>query len=312
MPETLPIAAVIPTRNRADVLERTLNSVALQDRQPTAIIVIDSSDDERSQICCETPLNGLLSKIIYEHSDTPGAASQRNQASKFLDQPFVLLMDDDIVLDPDCIQRLWLALQDPQVGGASAMISNQHYTEPSRFTRWCYRLIHGSHLPSYAGRCLGPSINLLPEDDENLPEVVPVEWLNSTCTLYRREGLPDPIFPSHFTGYSMFEDVTLSLTVGTNHKLVNARTARIFHDSQPGDHKSSLVSLTRMEINNRHYVTTHILGRRHARHLFGHAVWQAYKVIALLKRPQSWKQVPATLAGTMFGLGDILLRRVPS
>ncbi len=58
--------------------------------------------------------------------------------------------------------------------------------------------------------------------------MVPVEWLNTTCTLYRREALPDPPFLSHFTGYSLMEDLALSLTVGKRWKLANARGLRIF------------------------------------------------------------------------------------
>lgn len=58
------------------------------------------------------------------------------------------------------------------------------------------------------------------------------------------------------------EDVTLSLTVGKQWKLANARTARIFHDSQPGDHKSSPDVLASMSLVNRYYVMTEILGRR--------------------------------------------------
>jgi len=114
---------------------------------------------------------------------------------------------------------------------------------------------------SYAGRVLGPAVNLLPEDSDDLPEIVPVEWLNTTCTLYRREALPDPPFPDHFTGYSLMEDLTLSLTVGKCWKLANARTARIYHDSQPGTHKSDPALLAKMQLINRHFVMTRILGR---------------------------------------------------
>jgi len=57
--------------------------------------------------------------------------------------------------------------------------------------------------------------------------------------MYRREAIPSPPFPEHFSGYSMMEDLTLSLVVGRKWKLANARTARIYHDSQPGTHKSN-------------------------------------------------------------------------
>jgi GT2 family glycosyltransferase len=171
-------------------------------------------------------------------------------------------MDDDIILEPLCFARLWSALEsDPHLGGVNAMITNQRYQTPGRISRFVFRMMAGRAERSYAGRVLGPAVNLLPEDGDDLPEIVPVEWLNTTCTLYRREALPDPPFPDHFKGYSLMEDLTLSLTVGKQWKLANARTARIYHDSQPGTHKSDPALLAEMQLINRHFVMTRILGR---------------------------------------------------
>src|SRR5204863_9646194 len=130
-------------------------------------------------------------------------------------------------------------------GGVSALIVNQKYHPPGAISRAVFTLMHGRSERTFAGRVIGPGINLLPEDREDLPEIVPVEWLNTTCTIYRRVALPSPPFDSVFTGYSMMEDLTLSLRVGQKWKLANARTARIFHDSQPGPHKSCATELAR-------------------------------------------------------------------
>src|SRR4029077_19457523 len=108
---------------------------------------------------------------------------------------------------------------------------------PGRVSRLVFRLMGERREASYAGKGLGPAGNLLPENRDDLPEMVPVQWLNTTCTMYRREALPEPPFPTNFTGYSLMEDLALSLQVGKSWRLMNARTARVFHDSQPGDHK---------------------------------------------------------------------------
>jgi GT2 family glycosyltransferase len=171
-------------------------------------------------------------------------------------------MDDDILFEPMCFARLWDALNsDSSFGGVNAMITNQRYQPPGWISRFVFRLMAGGANASYAGRVLGPAVNLLPEDRNDLPEVVPVDWLNLGCTLYRRQALPDPPFPDHFTGYSLMEDLTLSLTVGKRWKLANARTARIYHDSQPGRHKCDPALLAEMHLVNRHFVMTRILGR---------------------------------------------------
>ena len=191
-------------------------------------------------------------------------------------------MDDDILFEPECFARLWTALHsDGRIGGVNAMIINQRYQAPGRISRLVFGLMdHRSE--SYAGRVLGPAVNLLPEDRDDLPEVVPVEWLNTTCTLYRREVLPDPPFLDYFQGYSLMEDLTLSLTVGRCWKLANARTARIYHDSQPGIHKSDQKRVAEMQVINRHFVMTRVLGRSRVSDYLKLLLFESFSLVSTL------------------------------
>jgi glycosyltransferase involved in cell wall biosynthesis len=261
--EMLPVGVIIPTRNRAGWLRKTLESLATQSAQPAEIIVVDASDDSATRFLCEgLSIIGLASTVVWRRAEVPGAASQRNEGVRICTQPVIGFMDDDILFEPLCFSRLWSALQsDRGLGGVNAMITNQRYQAPGRISRIMFRLMAGFPESSFAGRVIGPAVNLLPEDRDDLPEIVPVEWLNTTCTLYRREVLPQPAFPFQFHGYSLMEDLTLSLTVGKSWRLANARTARIYHDSQPGSHKSDPRALAEMQLVNRHYVMTKVLGR---------------------------------------------------
>ncbi|OKH19904.1 glycosyltransferase family 2 protein [[Limnothrix rosea] IAM M-220] len=307
MAEILPISALIPTRNRAVVFRRTLESLGQQSVQPDEIVVVDGSDDESTAVVCREKIANLETKIRYFRADKLGAAVQRNQAIAEATQEVIWLLDDDILLEPECLQRLWTALHsDPKVGGVNAMITNQKYTPPGRISRLLYEILSGQKRESYAGQCLGPALNLLPEDREELPEVVPVDWLNTTCVLYRREALPEPLFPSNFRGYSLMEDVTLSLTVGKKWQLLNARTARIFHDSQPGDHKNSQKVLAQMDLVNRHFVMTKILERRQLSDYFKLTLLQLFSIAALFGSQGNVKDLPAVVSGKIAGLFEIL------
>src|ERR1700686_3866574 len=261
--ELLPVAVVIPTRDRPGALRRTLQSLAEQTAQPAELRIVDASTNGSTRsLCVEEVIPGLRSTVSWCGANLAGAASQRNQGVRGCSQPVIGFMDDDILFEPDCFVRLWRALQsDDRTGGGNAMIMNQRYQSPGRISQIVFRLLDNRPLSSYPGGVLGPAVNLLPEDREDLPEAVSVDWLNTTCTLYRREALPDPPFPDRFEGYSMMEDLALSLTVGRCWKLANARTARIYHDSQPGEHKSDPGLVAEMELVNRHYVMTKVLGR---------------------------------------------------
>lgn len=305
----LPASAVVPTRNRHEALGRTLDSLLKQEVLPAELIVVDGSENAETRRVVESfGERATCSCVVkYLRAETLGAAVQRNQGVAVATQPVIWFFDDDILFEPDCVPRLWAALHSADdVGGVNAMITNQLYRAPGRASRLMFRLMGGKGS-SFAGRILGPAVNLLPEDRADLPEIMPVEWLNTTCTMYRREALPEPVFSSHFTGYSMMEDVTLSIIVGRKWKLMNARTARIFHDSQPGTHKADVSELASMELINRHHVMTEILGRNRPLDYVRLMLWEAFHLAVGVLRAESRRTIPAILAGKLRALRSILI-----
>lgn len=305
----LPVSALVPTLNRRDPLGRMLESLAQQSAQPAEMIVVDASPSDETKQLCETEIPGLLTKIVYLRATETGAAVQRNQAVAAASQEAVWFLDDDVLFEDDCLKLLWEAIgTDERLGGVNALITNQHYYPPGRVSRTVFRLLHGSDEASYAGKCIGPALNLLPEDRPDLPEVVSVEWLNTGCTLYRREALPDPVFAPHFKGYSYLEDVALSLTIGRKWKLANARQARIFHDTQPGEYKSSTVAMARMELVNRHYVMTQVLGRRTATDYAKLALLETFSTASGLVSLSGWLSLPAILLGKLTAIPEVVTK----
>ena len=296
----IPVAAVIATKDRAATLARTLDSLAAQGVLPAEVVAVDGSVGDDSRRVLENWGAKFASQIAvrWQRAEKLGAAIQRNQGIVAVTQPVVLFVDDDILFEPECVSRLWRAMAaDPQLGGVNAMITNQQYHPPGRVSRAVFTLLHGRREHSFAGLIIGPAVNLLPEDRSDLPEVVPVEWLNTTCTLYRREALPHPPFDSIFTGYSMMEDVTLSVRVGRTWHLANARTARIFHDSQLGAHKADVSALAAMELVNRHYVMTQVLRRDQWRDFLRLFVWEAFQMAVGAARADSRRKLPALWRG---------------
>ena len=284
-----------------------LESLAQQSAQPVEMIIVDASTNEETRRLSESHFPGLATKINYHRAGKIGAAVQRNQAVRYVSQEAVWFIDDDIIFEPNCVSKLWEALQsDAGLGGVNAMIVNQRYLPPGFASRIFFRFLHGRSEASYAGKCIGPALNILPDDRSDLPEVVPVEWLNTTCTLYRREALPEPLFPNHFTGYSMMEDVTLSLNVARRWKLANARTARVFHDSQSGDHKRNAAEFSEMKLVNRHYVMTQVLNRREPADYFKLAALELFELLVSLTTARGWAFLPAEVVGKLKGLRKIL------
>lgn len=316
----LPVSAVIPTADRPDDVIRCLVSLAAQSVKIKEIVIVDASEGRETSRTCEdiqrgardSSGHGLSSgdgntSLIYLRSTARGAASQRNEGVAVASQEYVLFVDDDVEMEPGCLAKLWEAItSDGSIGGASSMIVNQKYSTPGATTRALYRLASGKRLDTFAGKCLGPVLTVLPEDREDLPAVVPVEWLNTTCTLYRRDALPSPVFASHFTGYSLGEDVNLSLTVAKRWKLVNARTARILHRCRNGPYKPTITELAKMSLVNRHYIMTRTLGRKSVLDYARLMLVECFGIFSSLRSPVAWLNFPAVLMGKIRAIITIL------
>ena len=291
-PTLITVAVIIPTRNRAVTLEKTLNTVAQQNYQPAEIIVIDASDNDDSMQVCTNPVNGLRSSLIWKKAEKRGAAVQRNQAMALTKMPFIGFMDDDVYLEANCIERIWNCFQTfDKVGGANALITNQQFHPLGRISRTVYSLFASKEtLNNLEGKSIGPTVNFL-SSEKNPEPFIRVDWLNLGLTIYRREALPDPVFDPHFKGYSFMEDAALSMIVSRNWKLYTVRDARIYHDSQPGDHKNNVEQLAEMELVNRYFIMTKIQHKNALKYKLQLIVFQLFYITASKKlfSISSWK-----------------------
>jgi glycosyltransferase involved in cell wall biosynthesis len=304
------VSAVVATKTRAMALQRTLESLGNQSVQPAEIIIVDASEDWDTRALCEKGLPRLRSRLRWIRAKQGGAASQRNEGIALAARPIIWFFDDDIVFRDNCVANLWNALQTgSEMGGVSAMIVNQLYQTPGNISRILFTLLHGKRETTFAGKVIGPAVNLLPEDGDGLPAVAVVEWLNTTCTMYRREALPSPPFDSFFTGYSLMEDLAVSLEVGKKWKLANARTARIVHDSQSGDYKSDVRARSRMELVNRHHVMTTVMGRRSSADYMRLGLWEFFSLASTLNSKKGFNRLPAAIVGKRDGLRQILSKK---
>ena len=166
--------------------------------------------------------------------------------------------------------------------------------------------MHGNKINTYAGKCIGPAWNLLPEQPSAQTPYTEVEWINTTCSLYRKIALPTPLFPKHFKGYSLMEDLALSLIVSRNWKLYNVPNARIFHDSQPGEHKKFIFKISKMELVNRHYIMKYIMRREGFSYTVKLTEFELWGVLSSLSSSRGWVQLLPNLLGKFAGIYSII------
>lgn len=98
-----PITIVIPVYNRAELLPRTLDSVAAQTFRPLRLIVVDNNSTDNSLAVArawadEHHSDNLLVEVVSEQR--PGAAAARNRGLSMVESEWTMFFDSDDLMSP--------------------------------------------------------------------------------------------------------------------------------------------------------------------------------------------------------------------
>lgn len=256
------ISVIVPTIGRADSLKQLLASLAGQSRQPDEVIVADgSSSDAVGQVTAlpEWRSRGLVVRHI--RVQPPNAVRQRVAAIGESHGEFLMLLDDDVVLEPDCLAQLHGTLNsEPGVVGAFADFNNQSWPMPTRVWRFYLRHVLGLAEGEWQGRVVGP---LLRFGYNPAPaQAQPMEWLGTCNTLIRRSSYDRVGGFSHFFLHrcTMNEDVDLGIKISSVGRIVFCPAARMGHFHAPGGRVSPAVA-AEDDLYNRFLVMRRTQGR---------------------------------------------------
>ncbi|HPA20680.1 MAG TPA: glycosyltransferase family A protein [Verrucomicrobiae bacterium] len=302
----IPVSVVIATGDRPEKLANLLASLWAQKGRAAELVVVDASSDGRTRALCENSEDSAA-RVTYARAVERGAGAQRNQGVSLSSKPFVLFADDDVVMEPGCLGALYEALaSDGGLGGASALITNQQYHPLGRISRRFFAWLNGGDMDDFSGRCIGPAVGFLSWDAPGRAEIAPIDWAPTTCVMYRREALPDPVFDPFFKAYSLVEDMALSLVVARRWRLANMRGARVYHDRVKGEIKCGARQFAAIEMVGRHYIMARVLGKDGAGDHLRFAAYQAFMLLSLLRTPLGRRILVPSLVGKLQALPRVI------
>jgi glycosyltransferase involved in cell wall biosynthesis len=130
-PEPL-VTAIIPTHNRADLLERAIDSVLEQTWENLEIVVVDdASDDETPELLKRLSEEYPLIKVFRNEKPRQAAAS-RNLAIKHAAGEYITGLDDDDIWRPRRVELLMKEFEE----GFSAVCSNDRMVMEGKEIVW--------------------------------------------------------------------------------------------------------------------------------------------------------------------------------
>lgn len=225
------LSIVIPTLDRLEPLCQTLESIARQSKLPEEIIVIDQSRTLEPKQAVEKAWQALphSDKIILKYlikTGLSGSSEARNVGIDLASSEVILFLDDDVILEPDFLERVLEPYSDESVGGVGGVITN--YDPPA----WPDRILRTIFFR-------GPFFDSRQQFYWNAAKLrhsgpSAIDRLGGGLMSFRRNVCQTVRFDLNFTGYSLGEDVDFSYNVSRRWKVLIHPQARLIHLRSPG------------------------------------------------------------------------------
>ena len=261
------ISAIVPTIGRPNSLRRLLQTLIAQTTKLDEVLVADaSSGDEIAELVREKCWHeaGLCVRALPVRP--PNAVRQRRAAMAASRGEWLLLLDDDVALEPDCLQRMFAVGNQPGVAGVMANFSNQVWPMPTRAWRFYLRRILGVADGAWQGRVVGPLLRFGYNPVPNGAR--PIEWLGTSNSLVRRSAYEQTGGFSDFFLHrcTMNEDVDLGIKLARVGRLLFCPDARMAHHHAPSGRVSPVVA-AEDDLFNRFMIVHRTLNRTKLRAL---------------------------------------------
>jgi glycosyltransferase involved in cell wall biosynthesis len=100
------VAVVVPTRDRADLLARSLDAVLADEATTEAVVVVDGSDPETAELLgrlAQSDKRVRITSTPAEPAELGRVQRARDHGVSLADSEVVLSMDDDVVAEPGLV-----------------------------------------------------------------------------------------------------------------------------------------------------------------------------------------------------------------
>jgi GT2 family glycosyltransferase len=225
----------VPTIGRPASLRRLLGSLAIQTIRVEEVIVADGSADNSTQEVVNDPVWAQLELLVrLVGVRPPNAVRQREVAISSSRGEYLLLLDDDVELEPTCVEEMFKVIQsDASVVAVMADFNNQFWAEPTPAWRAYLRLLHGVRNGEWQGRVIGPLLKFGYNNSQG--QIRPLEWLGTGNSLIRKDSFEKSGGFSHFFLYrsTTNEDVDLGYKIRRVGKIQFCPGARLAHYHDP-------------------------------------------------------------------------------
>ena len=260
---------IVPTYNRCHELVRLLDGLMQVADQPGEVVIVEGRNaPDVSRVLQEwVALRQPPFDVCYAEGPT-GLTRQRNAGVDLSTRRYLFFLDDDAIPLPGYFAemlRVFEADRERRIGALAGCVINEMSKPIPR--RWRLRFALGI-VPRIEPMIYYPSGTHTPRGLlQPFSGVRRVDVMPGCAWTFRREVFERDRFSGFFEGYSMGEDLEMSLRVGRRWEIYCCGDARIVHLPGPAGRP---VSYRRgmMEMRNRYFIWKRHSPRPGARYVF--------------------------------------------
>lgn len=236
------ISIIVPTIGRPESLRNLLQSLSIQTAKVGEVIIADGSSTNETEVVLNDSRwqsEGLI--IHHLRVQPPNAVRQREEAIRKAKGDLLLFLDDDVVLESDCVEQMLRPLvTGSDIVAVTADFKNESWSRPTKAWRWYLRYILGLKEDEWQGRVLGPLLRFGYYTPQLSAQYI--DWLGTGNSLVRRSAFDQVGGFSDFFLYrcTMNEDVDLGLKLSKVGRILFCPTARLSHFHDPSGRVSPL------------------------------------------------------------------------
>ncbi len=298
------ISAIIATVGRPELLRLCLESLAKQTVPIAEVVVVHcGSDSETLEVTKDPHWREAGFDVRYFHYGERNCARQRNFGVEQAKHDDLLLIDDDVEVDPRWVEELFKPIwADPAVGATMGRLINQPMASPTFFWRFYRRLLHGQIEGLKPGKLIGAALpNGFPTTAD---QPIPCEWIGGGASALRREAFESVGgFASFFTGSSPGEDLDLGYRLSRKWKVFYVPTAKCVHHQSPSGREQSDLHQY-LSMRSRFGILTVTMGKSRYAALGHIGLWalvQFLSELASLRHGLSRPDLPRAWSGRLRG-----------
>ena len=293
------LTIVIVTKDRPGLLADTLASVADGAPQSTEVLVVDASEGESTEAVVNAASAASPDLDLRHLRSAPGMCRQRNRGLDEAQGEIVAYLDDDVLLEPDALERLLKPFTDPAVVGATGKVlepsPRRLSLKHSRLRRW---------LPG-AGAQGTMTRSGYPNRLWSVDEPHTVETMSGCFMAARTEDARATRFDERLeadNGYAFLDDEDFAYRLSRRGRLIYTPDARLVHRNT-GFSSARAREFNRGLVVRRHYTLEKSFAHRRG----ARAHWWLMMAIHLVHRVVNGDWHGAR--GLLDGFWDVATRR---